>query len=280
MNGRAMPHDQRIQQLLADRATEGLDNTAEVELSNWLDANPLADADGLELAAAAILIALGERSVVSEPLSESVRIGIRRDARVFFAGKDVAASASPVGNALDQNRRTGVSVRPLPAIYRIGWYAAAACLLLAVAGWLPGVRTMALRSGTDRPPASASIDGFTRVNPDVTRLTWTPNLPEYQGVSGEIIWSDRAQSGFMRLSGMPVNDPTIAQYQLWIVDPRRDERPVDGGVFDISGGGGEVVIPIRSKLLVSEPVVFAITREKPGGVVVSAGPHLLVAAVR
>jgi hypothetical protein len=38
----------------------------------------------------------------------------------------------------------------------------------------------------------------------------------------------------MSLKNLAVNDPTQNQYQLWIVDPERDELPVDGGVFDIT----------------------------------------------
>ena len=73
----------------------------------------------------------------------------------------------------------------------------------------------------------------------------------------------------MRFSGLPAKDPTKAQYQLWIVDPARDERPVDGGVFNIPSDGGEVVVPIRAALRVDNPVAFVITVEQPGGVVVS-----------
>lgn len=80
----------------------------------------------------------------------------------------------------------------------------------------------------------------------------------------------------MRLTGLPVNTPTLTQYQLWIVDPARDPGRVDGGVFDVAGG--EVIVPIDAKLAVRSPAAFAITREKAGGVVVSAGPLLMAAA--
>ena len=83
----------------------------------------------------------------------------------------------------------------------------------------------------------------------------------------------------MRLAGLVANDPGTAQYQLWIVDPERDQRPVDGGVFDVPSGGGEVIIPIDPKLRIKSPAAFAITLEKPGGVVVSGGPLLVVAPV-
>jgi len=49
-------------------------------------------------------------------------------------------------------------------------------------------------------------------------------------------------------------------------------------VFDVTGD--EVVVAIDAKLRVREPTLFAITIEKPGGVVVSRRERLvLVAAV-
>ena len=64
------------------------------------------------------------------------------------------------------------------------------------------------------------------------------------------------------------NDPSQSQYQLWIFDGTREKHPVDGGVFDVNEAG-EVVIPIDPKLPVGQPTLFAITVERPGGVVVS-----------
>ena len=73
----------------------------------------------------------------------------------------------------------------------------------------------------------------------------------------------------MTLTNLPANDPRTTQYQLWIVDPDRDEKPVDGGVFDIPTDGSTAVIPIRNPLVVMNPQAFVITLEQPGGVVVS-----------
>jgi hypothetical protein len=70
------------------------------------------------------------------------------------------------------------------------------------------------------------------------------------------------------------------QYQLWIFDAARDQRyPVDGGVFDVPANAGEVVIPIRASLMVRKPAAFAVTLEKPGGVVVSGREHVIVLGV-
>ena len=82
----------------------------------------------------------------------------------------------------------------------------------------------------------------------------------------------------MLFDGMRVNDPSVEQYQLWIFDKNRDQAfPVDGGVFDVSSTG-EVIVPISAKLHVDEPVLFAVTIEAPGGVVVSKRERIVVTA--
>ena len=93
-------------------------------------------------------------------------------------------------------------------------------------------------------------------------------LVDYGKMTGKVIWSDTFQEGYMTLTNLPVNNPAVKQYQLWIVDPKRDEKPVDGGVFDIPATGS-FVVPIRNPVAVSNPQAFVITLEQPGGVVVS-----------
>ena len=84
---------------------------------------------------------------------------------------------------------------------------------------------------------------------DVVTLPWAaPTAAGYEGVTGDVVWSQSKQQGYLRLANMPVNDPARVQYQLWIVDPERDSKhPVDGGVFNVSSTG-EVIIPIQAKL--------------------------------
>lgn len=94
-------------------------------------------------------------------------------------------------------------------------------------------------------------------------------LGNFKDAGGKVVWSDQLQQGYMTLTGIPVNDPKKAQYQLWIVDPKRDEAPVDGGVFDIPTDGSPVVVPISAKLALTNPQAFVITLEQPGGVVKS-----------
>ena len=86
---------------------------------------------------------------------------------------------------------------------------------------------------------------------------------------GDLVWSPEDQFGALTLTGLARNDPAESQYQLWIFDADRDERyPVDGGVFDVPASG-EAVVPFAPRVPVGRATLFAVTVERPGGVVVS-----------
>ncbi len=125
-------------------------------------------------------------------------------------------------------------------------------------------------------PAQAEIQFRTQA-PDLIERNFE-GLGSFAGAGGKVVWSDSRQEGYMILSGIPVNDPQEAQYQLWIVDPKRDEAPVDGGVFDIPTDGSPVVVPIVAKLALTDPQAFVITREQPGGVVRSKQEQVVALA--
>ena len=102
--------------------------------------------------------------------------------------------------------------------------------------------------------------------------------PTGRAVTGEVVWDGNGQRGFARFVGLPRNDPTKEQYQLWIFDAARDERfPVDGGVFDVEQDG-TVVVRIQPKVSINAPTLFAVTVEEPGGVVVSDRSRLVATA--
>jgi len=83
----------------------------------------------------------------------------------------------------------------------------------------------------------------------------------------------------MTFRGLPPNDLQQRQYQLWIVDGKRNAaHPVDGGVFDVPAGQAEVVIPIGPRVLVHEAKAFVVTLEVVGGVVVSDREQIVVLA--
>jgi Anti-sigma-K factor rskA len=144
-----------------------------------------------------------------------------------------------------------------------GWQAVAAvALLFAVWGWRHDLASRPVRPELGRM-------ALMRADDNVKRAMFAPGSDRYSGLRGDVVWSTEGQEGFLRLEGMPANDPSRSQYQLWIVDPERDEFPVDGGVFDIPAGGGEAVVRFHPRLPVGQPTTFVITREQPGGVVKS-----------
>lgn len=272
----------RLSELLADEAALGL-GVQELEELNALLPQPEAARARREMMEAA---SLAQLAFLRRDRSGSRQMPSQLRARLAAMGQaQVAAStrpsARPVADlAAERQRRQVASARPAPgAVARawhrnpaIGWSVAAALALAVVvfrvqdAGGPAGVALPDERQALLSDPATIT-------------LPWTPPTESgYEGVRGEVVWNGERQEGYLRLTGMPANDPSAAQYQLWIVDPSRDrQHPVDGGVFNVASSG-EVIVPIDAKLPITAPVVFAITREQPGGVVVSAGPLLVVAA--
>jgi len=149
--------------------------------------------------------------------------------------------------------------------------AIAALVMLSIALWLFVHRN----DGVDPADLKAQVEAADDV------IEWEfatkPDPSVGEGASGSVIWSSELQAGVMVLDGLDVNDASDLQYQLWIVDTRREGPPVDGGVFDV-GSEGEVEIPIDAKLIVGEPGAFVITVERPGGVVVSGQDRVAMVA--
>jgi hypothetical protein len=167
----------------------------------------------------------------------------------------------------------------------VAWTAAAAGIALGAGAFLwasnkaPEVITEKVYVEVAKPtPAQARKDLLAAAT-DVKTLAWTATTdPFATGAAGDVVWSPSKQEGYMRFTGLATNDPKLLQYQLWIFDKDRDDKyPVDGGVFDV-GPDGEVVVKISPKLRVNEPVLFAVTVEAPGGVVVSKRERIVVTA--
>ena len=161
---------------------------------------------------------------------------------------------------------TSVLIRPRVSAWRkvfahplSGWTAAAAAIVFA---WIS--------PRGDNPLSPLVSENQLRSNATDLIERRFSGLGDFQQAGGTVLWSDSLQQGLMKLTGIPANDPSKAQYQLWIVDPARDaDAPVDGGVFDIPASGTSVIVPIAAKLALSNPKAFVITLEQPGGVVKS-----------
>ena len=268
MKTRRLPSDDRILDLLADETTVGLADHELAQLDDYFHAHADEDRDGLACAAAAIHLAT--LPDVSDP-PPALMAALASQAAAHFARQAITPSGAshPGGH---QRAPFSRSSQPWKRL------AIAALVVIAVGGWW-----LALSRKSDTTDVPGPIEQLAMLESearDVVHAPWASDQEGYESVAGEVIWSDSKQCGFMRLSALPVNDPKVAQYQLWIVDPDRDKNPVDGGVFNITDALHEVLVPIDAKLNVSRPTVFAITLEKPGGVVVSDGPLLVIAATK
>jgi len=106
--------------------------------------------------------------------------------------------------------------------------------------------------------------------PGTVRLAWSPfelpNAPaaEQPGVTGDVVWNDELEQGYLRFVGLDVNDPDVEQYQVWVIDERGMEQKVSGGVFNATAQG-EVIVPIDPGIDVGRVALFAVTVEEPGG---------------
>jgi anti-sigma-K factor RskA len=156
----------------------------------------------------------------------------------------------------------------------VSMIAAAACLALAVGVvWKYRPReTIAVAPTKQREDLVKK--------PGTTTVAWSSTAdPASKAASGDVVWNASLQQGYMRFRGLAKNDPNVAQYQLWIFDKTRDDKyPVDGGVFDVDKETGDVVVPIRPKIKVDDATLFAVTVERPGGVVVSKRERIVVTA--
>lgn len=124
------------------------------------------------------------------------------------------------------------------------------------------------------PSVQQEFDQLVKSAGDVVRNKWESQSEDFK-FEGEVVWSEGEQKGFMRFKGLPVNDKSKETYQLWIFDEnQKPENPIDGGVFD-SASEGELIVPIQAKLEVKNASAFAVTVEKPGGVVVSDRKRLI-----
>jgi hypothetical protein len=141
---------------------------------------------------------------------------------------------------------------------------------LAVIGWM--------RSPPVEPPTPSQERTALLAAPTALKVTLGATKdPAAAGVTGDVVWDPITQKGFLHFAGLKSNDPSVMQYQIWIFDGERDNRyPIDGGVFDVPADGTDIVIPIRAGVVVHKPAAFAVTPEKPGGVVVSDRAHVIV----
>jgi hypothetical protein len=307
------PREDRTLELLVDRADGSLSRQDAAELSALLREHPYLE-HAIDFAAAAAAIGMIDRfeampahvartieataMEMMAPLQKldaarTVPMHPRQASTVPIVPSVPLGASRPPQPFVPERAPSVAPPAPRPLLPRLApWLLAAACLVFAALAWVlkkPEIVTVA----PPAPPAPVSVPTAEPPKPTVTQLreamlarsdvmkaSWTGTKdPAAKGASGDVVWSPSDQKGYMRFRGLAANDPKIAQYQLWIFDKNQSERtPVDGGVFDVDAATGDVIVPIEAKLKVVEPTLFAVTVEKPGGVVVSKRERIVVTA--
>ncbi|HQR41828.1 MAG TPA: anti-sigma factor [Gemmatales bacterium] len=250
---------EHVYSLLADRALQGADAAEEAGLRCLLSHYPEMNAETFDYAAAALDLAFQKEEQESLPVHLLTRLQVQ--AAAFTPEKHVPAPAKvePV---------PAPSPRPNPransTLTWVGWLVAATLLFAVVV--------------PSKPPQLS----YSKLK-DRGALVVAGSVGPHGNdkLQGEFVWDSNTQQGFMKLTGFEVNDPAVKQYQLWIIDdkPFTVKEPIDGGVFNVTSNK-EVLIPIKPNLKVGKAALFAITVEKPGGVMVSKrDPMIFVGAV-
>jgi hypothetical protein len=275
-----------------------LNSSERAELNQLLSEERYDDAGRFEYTAASLLLAGDVENNTPEEMPYSLRERLMAQADtvaasmpaapsrqssqprvISIAGRSRSTTAAPVSGA-QPAAKAPVARKPASMGSKVGWFAAAASVLIALAGWWPR-----LQSGDPmvESPMAATLEQKREellAQQGVLRRTWqtTPD-PAASGVTGDVVWDQRTQNGYLRFRGLQANNTNEMTYQLWIFDGTRDERyPIDGGIFDIPPGQSEVIVPITAKLQVRNPAAFAVTIEKPGGSVVSSRDRIVVLA--
>jgi anti-sigma-K factor RskA len=252
----------RLLDLLADKAIVGLDEAEMRELQELEAMFPEFRGDNsFDLTAAAFDLT----GLEIEQMPESLQAKLASDADQHFGFSDAVESEIQKTFEFEPTQKSSFW-------QWLGWpVAALATLALALNVWYTSTQKPVDKVEVPQIPSASELRQKLLVeSADVVSVSWAEPVKEKAvGITGDIVWSNAKQTGYMRFRGLPRNDRAKEQYQLWIFDENQDTKtPLDGGVFDVNEDG-EVIIPIKAQLKVVKPQMFAITVEKPGGVVVS-----------
>ncbi len=288
---------ERMLELLADRTLFGLSEAETRELENLKSKFiEFKDDDSFEMAAAAIYLVNLE---IGDSLPAHLETKLETQAQDFFAAPQKSRQFSPVeknqpaDSSEDEIAGNIYEIPPRRPFWQwLGWaVAAAACVALAINLWLTRAQPkpeIAKNQQTTQTPepvktpapelsAAQKREQLLASAPDVIQTNWT-SAKDNKKVLGDVVWSNSQQKGYVRLRELPALDPNEETYQLWIIDKTRDAKtPLSGGTFDASGTG-EIIIPINAQLRINEPKVFAVSKEKAGGVVVSKPDRIVAVA--
>ncbi|GIU82259.1 MAG: anti-sigma factor [Acidobacteria bacterium] len=253
--------DTRILELLSDKALGELSEAELAEIRKLEEEHPELEkiAESFELTAAAISLTNLE---TSEPLPSHLKGKLLKASERYFAETEQGHEEEKT----EEKQKTLIlepERKPLPLFGWLGWIVAgAACIALAVNIWLTHFSSESKKE--PKTPSLAEQREEILQMPDAIKLEW--KHPKTKEPLGDLVWSNSAQKGFARFYKLPANEPNKETYQFWVIDESQ-KSPTDAGIFDITTEG-EVILPVDTRIKVEKPKMFAVTIEKPGGVVI------------
>ncbi len=264
---------EKLLELLSDQAIFGLSEDESAELESLKNRFP--DWENASFETAATIISLSKLPP-DEELPAHLREKIASQAESFFFqkyGTNEEPELVSTTSSSPENSITETAPTQTFGWNWLGWaVAAVAIIALVINIWFmqnqPKEEIAKVPAPTVTPSPTLN-EQLNQLLASTKAIKASFDAMAFEKFKGDVVWSNSEQKGYIRVSGLPVNDKSKSTYQFWIFDAVQGEKtPVSGGTFDIDKNG-DIIIPVNSDVKVSDPKAFAITVEKPGGVVVS-----------
>lgn len=272
--------DDRLTELLIDRATSGLLEEEKQELQHLLDEKGIDDDFSFDAVVASLYEAFDESAVtINEESNESLKmvsLPKRVRTQILENAVDVLATTESAGtHSLTEAKTSGILQPEKEQVRRsrrreiVAWTLATAAAITAILGWFG--RPTSNQTSTEliylsgQKQLSEFINSSDENNLFEVKLE-PGNDKNGENATGTVYWNRTKKRGFLKINSLQQNSPNQEQYQLWVIDRQRgiEDRP-NAGVFNISEQG-DAIYEFRSDLEVFDAQGFAVTVEKPGGV--------------
>jgi len=181
-------------------------------------------------------------------------------ARLKSWARERAGATARTPGPRQRQGRPRLSIRPM------GLEAAAAILIVGVAIF----GSIMLRPSLTIPqPRDAARDRNALIASDPAALSGHLVAREKGlNASGDAVWSETEGRGFLRIKGLPDNEPRVTQYQVWIAPDESWADARSAGVFNAEKVAGFWVVefaPARSSPAGQTPRMVAVATAPPGG---------------
>lgn len=190
----------RLLKLMGEQALFGLDQGEQHELTELAAKHPNVQADEMDVLAAEIELSALPATQLKLPdhLQQQIRLAMP-------SGDFARSFVEPTHTSQRDWMRHAASW---------GGWVTAALILIAFMG--PSFKNRP--QVTQLTPNEARAQLLATVD-DSLRVDWTVTEDEAaRTAAGDVVWSNAAQEGYMRFTGLAANDPSQSQYQLWIFD--------------------------------------------------------------